>query len=154
MHIVRYVFITKIYDGSSHRVALSRFDFFNCQAATTLRYFFSFSVGGSRLGARIWARFMWGPVSLLAKNNCNVLKGWKNAKGSSRLRPSLQLELYCHPLKVSCHWKNQWALNSFKYNDSTELRLALTAVQLLHKAPHQIHCVSYWHLYFNSALDV
>lgn len=60
MHIVRCVFIRKIYDGRSPTVALSRFDFFNCQAVTTLWFFFSFAVGGSRLGARIWATVLWG----------------------------------------------------------------------------------------------
>lgn len=57
MHIVRYVFIRKIYDGSSPAVALSRFDFFNCQAVTTVRFFFSFADSGSRLGDWIWTTF-------------------------------------------------------------------------------------------------
>lgn len=62
---------------SGPTVALSRFDSFNCQAVTTLRFFFSFTVGGSRLGAPIWTTFICGSFPILPKNKCNIQKGWK-----------------------------------------------------------------------------
>lgn len=131
MHIVRYVFIRKTYGRSRQAVVLGCFSFVNCQAVTCEPRDFS-----PHSTTFMWVLNFFLFVFFLLPKNASFKKGWKMCETQFKalsitltwpMLPSTERFLSLKEPK-----KNPWPSKSFQYNDSAELTLTLTTVQLFH----------------------
>lgn len=127
MHIVRYVFIRKTYGGSRQAVVLGCFSFFNCQAVTCEPRDFSPHSTTFMWVLNFFCSFFFSFAGIMRRSK----KGEKCVRRSSRLCRSLWLDRCCHPLRVSCLWKNRRKTRGHQspFNTMTVLNLLLLSLQ-------------------------